>query len=258
MGSALGEKRVGLGRKRLHGVGAGSEAGGRILERDELYEGVGELGGIATLLPIHALPGRDDFLRLLGIVVDGRLGVRGRVVAEQLGTEKPGSTSIVRIPKGAISGVRDSIHPSMPNFAAAYAVQNIWPAMPAVEEIVSSRPGALLAHHRQDGASDIHRAEQQRLDLIADLFRAELLEEAGEEIPALLTRTSIRPNFATAASTAAWASWGRVTSSLIANRLSWSPTAAATFAPSRPVATTACPEARTALAMLTPRPGLRR
>jgi hypothetical protein len=43
--------------------------------------------------------------------------------------------------------------------------------------------GALLAHHRQDGASDIHRAEQQRLELIADLFRAELLEEAGEEIP---------------------------------------------------------------------------
>jgi hypothetical protein len=32
--------------------------------------------------------------------------------------------------------------------------------------------GALLTHHRQGGASDIHRAEQQRLDLIADLFGA--------------------------------------------------------------------------------------
>jgi hypothetical protein len=32
------------------------------------------------------------------------------------------------MPKGAISGVSDSIHPSMPNFAAAYAEQNIWPA----------------------------------------------------------------------------------------------------------------------------------
>jgi hypothetical protein len=58
--------------------------------------------------------------------------------------KKPGSTSIVRIPKGAISGVSDSIHPSMPNFAAAYAVQNIWPAMPAVEEIVRSRPERCL------------------------------------------------------------------------------------------------------------------
>ena len=46
--------------------------------------------------------------------------------------------------KGAISGVSDSIHPSMPNFAAAYAVQNNWPAIPAVEEMVSSRPKRCL------------------------------------------------------------------------------------------------------------------
>src|SRR5579862_4643057 len=84
--------------------------------------------------------------------------------------KKPGSTSIVRIPKGAISGVSDSNHPSMPNFAAAYAVQNIWPAMPAVEEIVSSRPERCLRIAGRAGASDVHRAEQQRLDLIADLF----------------------------------------------------------------------------------------
>ena len=51
VGLALSEKRVGLDLKRLHGVSAGSEAGGRILKRDELYEGVGELGGVATLLP---------------------------------------------------------------------------------------------------------------------------------------------------------------------------------------------------------------
>jgi hypothetical protein len=40
----------------------------------------------------------------------------------------------------------------------------------------------LLTHHGQDGASDIHRAEQERLDLIADLFGTQLLEEAGEEV----------------------------------------------------------------------------
>ena len=42
--------------------------------------------------------------------------------------------------------------------------------------------GALLTHHWQDGASDVHRAEQQRVELIADLFGAQLLEKAGEEV----------------------------------------------------------------------------
>ena len=70
----------------------------------------------------------------------------------------------------------------MPNFAAAYAVQNIWPAMPAVEEMATSRPERCLRITGKCGASDVHRTEQERLDLIADLFWAEFLEEAGEEI----------------------------------------------------------------------------
>jgi len=39
-----------------------------------------------------------------------------------------------------------------------------------------------LTHHWQDGASDVHRAEKQRVELIADLFGAQLLEKAGEEV----------------------------------------------------------------------------
>ena len=54
--------------------------------------------------------------------------------------KKPGSTSIVRMPNGAISGVSDSIQPSTPNLDAAYAVRNSPPVMPAVEEIVTTRP----------------------------------------------------------------------------------------------------------------------
>ena len=49
--------------------------------------------------------------------------------------KKPGSTSIVRMPNRATSGVSDSIQPSIPNFEAAYAVQNSCPTIPAVEEI---------------------------------------------------------------------------------------------------------------------------
>jgi hypothetical protein len=139
--TGLGEQRGGLCLERLHGVGAGCEAGGRLLEHGKLHEGVGELGGVATLLSIHALPGSNDLPGSLGVVVNDGLS---ELLLRSSVRKKPGSTSIVRIPKPAISGASDSIHPSMPNFAAAYAVQNVWPAMPAVEEMVSSRPDRCL------------------------------------------------------------------------------------------------------------------
>src|SRR5215217_7223955 len=44
------------------------------------------------------------------------------------------------MPNGATSGVSDSIQPSIPNFEAAYALQNSWPTMPAVDEIDTTRP----------------------------------------------------------------------------------------------------------------------
>ena len=42
-------------------------------------------------------------------------------------------------------------------------------------------PGALLAHDRQDGAGDVHRADQARGDLPVHLLGRELLEEARVE-----------------------------------------------------------------------------
>ncbi|GAB3837908.1 hypothetical protein GCM10027610_040830 [Dactylosporangium cerinum] len=54
--------------------------------------------------------------------------------------KKPGSTSIVRIPNGATSGARDSIQPSRPNFAAAYADVNSAPTKPATDEIDTTSP----------------------------------------------------------------------------------------------------------------------
>ena len=44
----------------------------------------------------------------------------------------------------------------------------------------------MLAHHRQCRPSDVHRAEQQRLDLVADLFGAELLEKTGVEVAGVI------------------------------------------------------------------------
>ena len=42
-------------------------------------------------------------------------------------------------------------------------------------------PGALLAHDGQDGAGDVHRADQARGDLPVHLLGRELLEEARVE-----------------------------------------------------------------------------
>ena len=42
--------------------------------------------------------------------------------------------------------------------------------------------GALGAHDGQDGAGDVDRAEQGRLDLRPEVLGADLLEEAGIEV----------------------------------------------------------------------------
>src|ERR1700731_1022588 len=88
VGMGLREQGAGLCLERLHRVGASSEAGWRLLERDELHDSVGKFGGITGLLPIHALPGRDDLLGSLRVVVNGGLGVGGRRVAKQLGAKE--------------------------------------------------------------------------------------------------------------------------------------------------------------------------
>ena len=41
---------------------------------------------------------------------------------------------------------------------------------------------ALPAHHRQDGAGDVHRADERRRELALHLLRRQLLEEAGVEV----------------------------------------------------------------------------
>ena len=50
-------------------------------------------------------------------------------------------------------------------------MQNSWPTMPAVEEIVTTQAGALGAHDRKDRAGDVERAEQGGLDLRPEVLR---------------------------------------------------------------------------------------
>src|SRR5207249_6448407 len=51
---------------------------------------------------------------------------------------------VVVMPNGATSCCSDSIQPSRPNFAAAYAEQNAKPTMPAVDEIETMCPERCL------------------------------------------------------------------------------------------------------------------
>ena len=72
MGVGLCEQRVGLGLERLYCIGAGSKTGRRLFEPTSVTS-LGELGGVATLFPIHTFPGGDDPLGPFGIAVNGGL-----------------------------------------------------------------------------------------------------------------------------------------------------------------------------------------
>src|SRR6185436_8068525 len=81
-------QRSRLGLEGLDCVRAGGEAGWGLLERRELDDSAGELGGVATLLPIHTLPRGDNLPGLPRVVGNGGLSVGRRLVAEQFGAEK--------------------------------------------------------------------------------------------------------------------------------------------------------------------------
>jgi hypothetical protein len=94
-------------------------------------------------------------------------------------------------------------------------------------------PRALLAHHRQDSASDVHRPNEAHRQLPLELLWRQLLEVADIKAG----RTSMQPNRSTAARTAASASAHDV--QLYGPQAFDCPTALTTASVSRPVATTA-------------------
>jgi len=100
--------------------------------------------------------------------------------------KKPGLTMVVVMPNGATS-CWQRLHPALEaNFDTAYAEQNAKPTSPAVDEIEIMLPRALLPHDRQDGAGDIHRADEERPQLQVYLLRRQLLEVAGKEVAGIV------------------------------------------------------------------------
>ncbi|WP_246835187.1 hypothetical protein [Micromonospora sp. MH33] len=77
---------------------------------------------------------------MLGVVVDARLGVASRLRDEQVGAEEAGLDDHGSDPERRPPCVSDSIQPSRPNFAAAYAEVNSAPTNPATDEIETTSP----------------------------------------------------------------------------------------------------------------------
>src|SRR5690349_4103971 len=73
-GVGLGEQFAGLGLGGLDGVRAGDEARQRPLLVGDAQQGPGELGRVARLPAVHALPELDRGGGPRGVVVDGQLG----------------------------------------------------------------------------------------------------------------------------------------------------------------------------------------
>src|SRR4051794_19057141 len=126
--------------------------------------------------------------------------------------------------------------------------------MPAVEEIVITRPERWA---RSSGrAARVTLTGPNRVVSIWERKFSGVIfsKKPAWKFPALLTRTSSRPNRSTVAFTAAVASAGSVTSRSTGSSSSCSPRAFVMDSALRAVATTAWPAARAALAMSTPRP----
>ena len=71
-------------------VGAGGESQRRLVLGGEVDQRVGELGRVAALLAVHALPGGDGLLGRLGIIGDRGFGVLRRLRCQHFGAEESG------------------------------------------------------------------------------------------------------------------------------------------------------------------------
>src|SRR5580693_10036508 len=94
--------------------------------------------------------------------------------------KKPGSTTIVWMPKGATSGASDSIQPSAELRGRVCGAEFLTDDA-AGRGDRDDQAGALLTHDGQHSPGDVQRAEKIRLDLCPEVVGADLLEESRDE-----------------------------------------------------------------------------
>ena len=164
------------------GVGSCDPAPRRVLLDGERDEGGGELGGVAGLVAVHAVPGGDGVGGALGVVVDRGLGVGRGLRCEQLGAEEAGlDEHRVDAERRDLGGQR--LDPALdPELGGGVGGAERLAHDAGGRGDGDDEPGALGAHGGEHGAGDVHRAEQGGLDLRPDVCGAELLEEPGVEV----------------------------------------------------------------------------
>jgi hypothetical protein len=160
--------------------------------------------------------------------------------------KKPGLTTVVRIPNGSISSASAPIHPSSPNFDAAYTEEYGKPTRPAPDEIATTWPDRCCRITGNTARVTFIGPSKFVANCCSTWCGDISSKNPLNEAPALLTTTSIRPNLSTASFTAADDSSTLVTSSRTASRLSLASNAAGTSSGRRAVATTRFPAASAA------------
>ena len=162
-------------------VGAGDEAERRLLLLGDGQQRLGELGRVAGLLAVLALPELALGGVALGVVLDGRRGVVRRLLGEQLGAEEPG------VDDGRVDAERldlggERLHPAVhAELRCGVGGAVLEAGEPRGRGDRHDVPRALLAHDGQDRARDVHRADQARRELALHLLGRQLLEVAGVE-----------------------------------------------------------------------------
>src|SRR5439155_23284431 len=164
------------------GVSAGDKAERRRILAGNGQQRLGGLGGVAGLLAALRLPPCPRLSCAGGVVLDRQLSVARRLPREELGAEEPRVDDRGGDPE-RLDLVLQRLHPPL----QAELRGGVGGTELKADEDRARRDRddvarALLAHDGQDGAGDVHRADEACRQLPLDLLRCQLLEVARIEV----------------------------------------------------------------------------